>query len=410
MILYRFLVSLAALPVLALLVWRALRGRDGWRALAERLGEGSSTPHGGWWLHAASNGELASVRSLIDALLAVRPGLHILVTTNTVTGRTLARGWGLPQVTARLAPLDHRFVLARFFARHQPDALILIENELWPNRLAMAETRRIPVAVLGARISGRSARRWRKTGLGPRLLSRLSALSAQSVESEQRFVGLGLPHDRILPRLNLKTAVVSQTAHPLEWPRADTVLAASTHGGEEEQVLAAFLQARRQRPELRLILAPRHPRRSARIAALIHKTGLSHSTRSAGEPPSTEVYLADTMGEMANWYASAGICFIGGTLVAKGGHTPYEPAAHGCALLHGPDIANFREGFDRLDAAGGARIVTDSRALSDALITLDGPAQSAMAQAAKSALGNAADLAAMAAMLEQKMADAHFVQ
>lgn len=370
MILYRLLLSLALPVLLVRLLWRVLRGAEPAETLAERLGGGAPSAPGALWLHAASNGELASARPLITALLAARPDLRLLITTNTVTARALAQGWADPRIAVRAAPLDARWALTRFLARHRPAALIVVENELWPNRLILAAARGLPVFVVGARISTRSAARWRRTGLGPRLLAAVTALSAQDSASEAAFLNLGLRPDALLPGLNLKTAVEAPAPDcRLGWLRDATLLAASTHEGEEEIVLDAFAQARAQRPDLRLILAPRHPRRAPEIAALIAARGLAHVSRSSGAPSVVEVLLADTMGEMANWYAAAGLCFIGGTLVEKGGHTPWEPAAYGCALAHGPSTANHAEAFAALDAARAAWRVADSESLATAFAT-----------------------------------------
>ncbi|WP_287185148.1 3-deoxy-D-manno-octulosonic acid transferase [Rhodovulum sp.] len=386
MLSYRLLLSLAA-PVFAL---RLIR--DG-RLAAERLGGGPDAgPDAGpvIWLHGASNGELASARGLVDRLLDRRPGARLVVTCNSATGRALVRGWGLDRVAVRLAPLDYRWALARFLSRWQPAALVLIESELWPNRLAAMAARGRPVLVVGARMSARSAARWgRLPGLVGAMLARVGYLSAQDAASGARFVALGLDPARLGPVVDLKSDGAAPAPPdpdalarlaPL-FPRGDTLLAASTHEGEERAVLAAFAAARTTRPGLRLILAPRHPRRSPEIAAEIARTGLPFATRSRGEAPGPDmpVYLADTMGEMGLWYALAGIGFIGGSLVDRGGHTPWEPAARGTAILHGPHVANFARVYAALDAAGGARRVTGPDELARALAGLDGPAQAAMA-------------------------------
>ncbi|MFT3688156.1 3-deoxy-D-manno-octulosonic acid transferase [Paenirhodobacter sp.] len=361
MLLYRLLLALA-LPFLLVRLWL----REPREVLRERLGGGAAAP-GALWIHAASNGELASAHPLIEALLAQRPGLRLLLTVNTVTARQMAQGWNDPRITVRAAPLDARWILHRFLGRHRPVGLLVIENELWPNRLAICAASGVPVMVAGARMSARSAARWRKTGLGPALTRAITALSAQDPASEAAFLSLGLPRARLLPMLNLKTAVAAPPpTERLDWPRARTVLAASTHEGEEAIVLDAFARARAEEPSLRLILAPRHPRRAAEIARLIAARGLGFTLRSGGEAPTAPVLLADTMGEMANWYTAAGVCFIGGSLVPKGGHTPFEPAAHGCAIVHGPSCSNHAEAFAALDAAGAAIPVTDAATLAQA--------------------------------------------
>jgi len=407
-LIYRLLVSLFA-PIVALrLLLRRVAGREDARALAERLGAGAGglgaeKPGAGRpviWLHAASNGELTSARMLIEGLLRRDPAVRLVITTNTETGRALARFWALPRCHAALAPLDHRLILRRFLARTRPAVLVVVENELWPNRLAACAARAIPVLVVGARMSARSARRWAfLPGLTRNILAAITALSAQDAGSESRFIALGLPPDRLLAVRNLKTA--PGTAAPPEakalratLPRATTLLAASTHAGEEAPLLAAFAVAHRANPALRLIVAPRHPRRAAEIIALIGRAGLAHGARSQGAVPGdAPVYLADTMGEMALWYALAGVTFVGGSLTDRGGHTPYEPAALGSAILHGPFVSNFDAAYQALDAAGAALPVT-SATLTKTLtaLAMDPARQSALAEAARRVLAKGADI------------------
>lgn len=401
MLLYRVLLTLAA-PLAALRLWR-----DGPQARDERLARGlpaQAERAARLWLHAASNGEATAARPLIDAMLARDPRLHLLVTCNSLTGRDMVRGWGLERVDAVLAPLDYRPVLRRFIAAWQPEALIVIEGDIWPNRmLAMADR---GVIFVSARMSARSAARWgRLPGLAGRVFGAIRLLSAQDAASAERFAALGLPAAARAPGVNLKLGVAPAIdpasarligeMGPL-FTREETVLAASTHPGEEELVLRAFARARAKRPELRLILAPRHPKRAGEVATLIAREGLGHATRSAGEAPEgLPVYLADTLGEMAAWYALAGVAFIGGSLVPRGGHTPVEPAAFGCAILHGPHVANFAELYAALDRAGGARTVDSADAMATALTGLTADQHRQMAQAASDTLarqGGAAEL------------------
>lgn len=302
------------------------------------------------WLHGASVGELTSARPVIEMLARRAP---LIVTTNTTTGRALAQDWGL---NARLAPLDVPQALARFVDHYDPQVAVTLENELWPNRSALLDRAGIPQIVIGARMSERSARRWAKLPwlIGP-MLRRIDGLSAQSHSSEERLVRLGLPKQALLPRVQLKLLGPARTRPgiPPE-TRARTILAASTHEGEEDLVLDAFMAARRKVPGLRLIIAPRHPVRGDAVAALIGARGLYPARRSLGADETAPVLLADTLGEMARWYDAAGICITGGSLVPKGGHTPWEPAAHECAILHGPHVSNFAEDYAVLHAAGGA--------------------------------------------------------
>lgn len=389
--LYQILMALL-LPAMLAHAWitggrRALRERWGLAAAAARTGQRL-------WLHGASNGELASARAVLQEILAARPGLAVLVTSNSLTGRDLVEGWGLPRVTAALAPLDTAGAAARLMDRFQPQALVILENELWPSRLAAAHRRGVQILVIGARLSEGSAARWRLwPGLIGDALARLDWVSAQDEASARRLVKLGLPQAALGPTVTLKAMPAAPAAPQVPpfappAPRAACLLAASTHPGEEGPILTAFAGARLRGGPSFLILAPRHARRGDEVAALIASQGLTLARRSAGQAPGpdTQVYLADTMGEMGLWYAMAGICLIGGTFTDRGGHTPFEPAAHGCALIHGPDVANFAAPFAALDAAGGAIGLKDFAGLEAALCALPAGRQESLAAAGRAAL------------------------
>lgn len=367
---------------------------------AERMGRTAARSGTGplLWLHAASNGELTSARAVIDTLQARAPGLRLLITTNSETARSLARSWGLDAV---LAPLDLPGSVRRFLDTQRPAALVVVENELWPERLAACAARGIPVFVIGARMSVGSARNWgRVPGLARRVMDSIRYLSAQDAASGARFRALGLPPDRIGPVANLKSAVkAAQAEAALPFPRAATLLAASTHEGEEQIVLSAFTRAHAERPDLRLILAPRHPRRRDQVERMIAATGLTFATRSKHEVPGPEttIYHADTMGEMDLWYAAAGLCFVGGSLVDHGGHTPFEPATHGSAILHGPHTANSAPAYDALRAAGASVEVASADDLAAAILRLAEPRlQADLARAATDALAGLTDTAGLA--------------
>ncbi|MGA0616746.1 3-deoxy-D-manno-octulosonic acid transferase [Paracoccus sp. KR1-242] len=336
-----------ALAGTALRLTAPMTGAD-WR---ERLAlTGPEVVPGGIWLHAASVGELTSARLLAEALADQS---RLTVTTNSTTGRALASklGW-----TAVLAPLDVPQAVGRFLDRIEPSVLVTVENELWPNRSVMADELGVAQVVVGARISARSAERWARL---PRLirpmLERIDLLSAQDAGSEQRLMQLGLPPDAIGSRLNLKLLDPARIQPPHDGPdRAETVLAASTHEGEDEIVLDAYLAAREIVPGLRLILAPRHPVRGDAVAARLAARGIAFRRRSTGGDLDAQILLADTLGEMADWYAAAGICVTCGSFADHGGHTPWEPGAWRCAILHGPHVSNHAADYADLDAAGAA--------------------------------------------------------
>lgn len=324
------------------------------------------------WFHGASVGELTSARPIIAALAQTH---RVLVTANSVTGRDMVAGWGMP---ARLAPLDVPGALARFLDGVQPRLHITVEAEFWPLRSQIVADRCIPQTLIGARMSRRSETRWARLPrlIGP-VLRRLTALSAQDPDSERRLGALGLPEAAVLPRLDLKLLTPAGVVPPAPSSDRDrTVLAASTHEGEEAAVVDAWTQARQRHPGLRLILAIRHPQRGDEVAALLARRRIGFDRRSQGGThgggrggDSGDVLLADTLGEMDRWYAAAGICLVGGSLTDHGGHTPWEPAAHGAAILHGPHVGNFTDAYAVLDAAEAARRV-DAATLADVLMHL----------------------------------------
>lgn len=390
--LYRLLMTLA-LPVLLLAAW--MRGDR----LGERLG---LVPRGrdDLWLAAASVGEVRSARWVVEALLAARPGLRVLVTVQTGTARGIVEGWARDRVTVALAPIDTVGAPGRVMDRRGIGALLLVEGELWPGRMAAARARGVPVQSIGARLSARSAARWaRVPGLVRPMLARISFLSAQDASSRDRLLALGLRADATGPVLDLKAQLPppAPTVLPGPAPRGQVLLAASTHAGEEAAVLDAFAAQDRFS---HLILAPRHPDRGDEVARLMAARGMAVHRRSQGAAPApgVPVFLADTMGEMDQWYAMAGACLIGGSLVDRGGHTPYEPGRHGTALLHGPSTQNFAEVFARLDAAGAALPVT-ADGLAATLQALSPERQADLARAAEPLLQPADGSDLVAALL-----------
>ena len=379
--LYRLIIAL----VWPFLMLARLGRGESWDDVHERLG-GASAAGPVLWLHGASNGEVGSARWLVARLRQARPGLPVLVTCNTVTARAMVQGWQMPGVTAALAPVDAGFAVARFLRRWQPVVLISLEGEVWPNRFAACAAAGVPIVMLGARMSAGSYRGWRRFGgLAAAALAGVRYASAQDAASRQRLRDLGLPEAALGPDFDLKAQAVACLPVPLTLPRperAGWLLAASTHDGEDAAIVDAFAASGFEH----LILAPRHPARGDAIAALLARRGLSFQRRSTGgNPGGARVLLADTMGEMEAWYARCGSCVIGGTLVDKGGHTPWEPARHGCVLLHGPSVWNFAAPFAALDAAGAAIPVT-AQSLGAALAGLDAATQDRLAAAAMAVL------------------------
>ncbi|MBW6507585.1 MAG: 3-deoxy-D-manno-octulosonic acid transferase [Rhodobacteraceae bacterium] len=415
--LYLALTALCAPLLRHALAKRAAQGREDRARWREKLGvAGKARPAGPLlWLHAASMGELASVVALVTALCQARPGVALLVTTSTETSARLAAERLPARVLHQYLPLDLPGAVTRFLDHWHPDVAVWVESEFWPRLLEQTAARKIPMVLINARISDRSARRWHKVrGLAQRLLGHFGQVFAQDANTAQHLAALGVATGRLHAVGSLKenTAPLPFDATERDrlaglWAGRPRWLAASTHAGEEALVLAAHRLAMRAMPELLLILAPRHPERGAAVAAEAQAAGLALAERAGqhGEVATAEVYLADTLGELGLWFDLAPVVFLGGSLVPIGGHNPYEPVAQGAAVLHGPHIGNFGEIFARLDAGGGAQAVAGAQTLADAVSQLlaDGAtaarAQAEAARAVTSCNGAAAQKAMLAGII-----------
>lgn len=368
-------------PALRLhLALRARRGKEIAARLGERRGRDAARPPGRlFWLHAASIGETMSMLPVLEAMAAQEAALEFLVTTGTVTSaEMLARRLPpalAPRVRHRFVPLDVPDWVGRFLDGWRPDAAAFIESELWPNLLVAARARGVRLALINARMSPRSAARWaRAPGLARAVLGSFELVLARSAADAARLGGLGL--GRVACWGDMKAAASSLPAEPgaLAALRAaigarPVVLAASTHPGEEEIVLAAHRALAAEVPGLLSIIVPRHPERGGGIAALAAAAGLSAARRAEGAAPdrAVEVYVADTLGELGLFYRVAGVALVGGSLVPHGGQNPLEPARLHCPILLGPHAWNFEEPVGRLLAAGGALRVDAAAALAPAI-------------------------------------------
>lgn len=393
LVLYRALSALA-LPFAARRQHRRITEAGFSEARArERLGHASvARPDGRLiWLHGASVGEAQSVLALSGRLAA--QGVRVLLTSGTASSAQVIAG-RLPQgVIHQFSPLDGRAAVRRFLDHWRPDLAVLVESELWPNLLLGCAARDVPVALLNARLSERSAARWaRLPGTARRLLSGVVMAHCQDARTRDHLRQLGVAQAET--GVNLKSVQPSPEVSNSELQTLRNSIgerplwvAASTHAGEDEAVLAAHETLLRTYPELLLILMPRHPERRAEITALIGKNGLQYATRSTGDLPDAEaqVYLADTLGESALWYTLSPIVFLGGSLVQVGGHTPFEPAAAGCAIVHGPHYDNFAEVYAAFHAANASDEITSATSLAETITALltDPARRSARAEAAK---------------------------
>lgn len=389
-----------------LLKRRRAQGKEDPIRWREKLGHPTHPrPHGPLiWLHAVSVGEGLSVLPLLNRLVA--SGATVLVTSTTVTSaRLLAER--LPKgCLHQFLPLDLPGPVKGFLDHWRPDLAVFVESEFWPRLLRDTQARDIPMILVNARISEKSARNWRRVpGLARALLSGFTALTAPEPRVAALLAELGADPARIRTTGSLKRGtgrlpVDSATLADLRDAIASrkTWLAASTHPGEEDAILDAH-QALRDRL---LILAPRHPARGEAIRDLITTRGLTVAQRARQEPitPETQVYLADTLGEMGLWFDLCPVSFIGGSLVPVGGHNAYEAVAHGSAVITGPQVSNFAALYDSLLQAKGAMMVPDAPALAAAIRALDDPAiHTAQTEAANTAISAESDATAETATL-----------
>jgi 3-deoxy-D-manno-octulosonic-acid transferase len=367
-----FLVLIGSTPWWLLQMWRHGKYRSGW---GERLGKvpdrlRHATPEATIWVHAVSVGEVLAMTRVIERLKAELPRRRIIVSTTTDTGQKLARERFGNDNVFRL-PLDLPFAVRPYFAAFRPQLLILAESEFWPNLLRWAKRSGASVAVVNARISDRSFsgyRRFRRL-LQP-MMHDIDLLLAQSDEDVRRLLQIGAPSERVHLSGNLKfevnaparSALTSAFAEAI--PREEigpVIVAGSTLEGEEAMLIEMFQQVRLRYAKAVLVLAPRHPERFDRIAALVSSSGIPYQRRShwnGSIPIHAGVFLLDSIGELASLYEVADLAFIGGSLVPRGGHNVVEAAQFGKAILVGPHTENFRDIIEIFQRADALRIVT----------------------------------------------------
>lgn len=375
---YRGTMILLRPVAMAVLAVRRRRGKEDPDRLAERRGHPSlARPNGRLvWMHGASVGETVSLLPIVERL--TQRGISVLVTSGTRTSAEILAQRLPPGAIHQYVPLDVPAYLQRFLAHWRPDLLMVAESELWPNMILDAKRAGVPVVIVNARLSERSYLRWQRLpGAIHALLSQIDLVLAQSHDDAQRLVWLGAP--RVGVAGNLKFDVPAPPADPLVLAALTGLIgarpvwiAASTHAGEEDLVVAAHREVAKRQPGLLTIIAPRHPRRGAEVAAIAERAGLAVSRRSEGGQPhrETDIHIVDTIGELGLFYRLCPIVFMGGSLVKHGGQNPIEPGKLGSAILHGPHVHNFSEVYGALGTAGGALEVADGPALAAALAAL----------------------------------------
>lgn len=372
------------LPFILLRLW--IKNRqipNGLQFWHERLGF-SLRPFspGGIWVHAVSVGESLAAIPLIKLLQQRYPVTPIVVTNETKTGAERIRVELGDSVTQLYFPYDLPLVLRRFFKALQPKLLILIETELWPNLLVSCQLYQVPVVLVNARLSERSAKSYRRIlPLMRKMLNSINAIAAQFQADADRFIALGFPAERVQVTGSLKfdlTLPLRLTEQAQHWrkiwgEKRPVWIAASTHPGEEELILQAFTETRRFYPDLLLISIPRHVDRVPQLEQLYNSRAyktIKRTDNNQSEMSDADIFIGNTMGELPIFYAAADLAFVGGSLVEKGGQNPLEPAAVGLPILTGPYTFNFATITEQLKQRHVEIQVTNAEELAEQVIAL----------------------------------------
>jgi 3-deoxy-D-manno-octulosonic-acid transferase len=373
----------AAVPLMPIaLSWRARHGKEDRARLGERFGRASLPRPAGRlaWIHAASVGETNAIMPLVKRLAT--SGFSIVFTSVTVTSAGIA-AQRLPHGAChQFAPLDAPPLIGRFLDHWRPDLALFVESELWPTTIVKLAAAGIPQVLVNARLSERSFRGWRRLGgVARSILGRIPLCLAQSAQDAERYAALGVQRVEVTgnlkfdaPAPDVDTGLLAEFRGAIDG--RPVWVAASTHAGEEAIVAEAhrLLQARFSR--LLTIIVPRHPERGDLIRSELAAKELRMAQRSRAEKvdDTTEIYIADSLGELGLFYRVAPIAFLGGSLIPHGGQNPIEPVRLGSAVLHGPHVHNFQEIYATIDGVDGAPPIADAAGLADAISTfLDDP-------------------------------------
>lgn len=382
--LYTLLLWIALPVILTRLLIRGLRNHSYWKRVRERFG---------WvprpdvpctvWVHAVSVGEVTASSPLVEVLLERYPNLKVIVTTMTPTGADRVAQLFGERVLHRYVPYDYPFAINQFLNRIQPALAVILETEIWPNLVHFCHARGCKVIFTNVRLSERSYQRYQHVRrlIAP-VLANATAIGVQSEVERERLIGLGARQASIEITGNMKFEVSLPASLPIiaeavrrEWGQHRPVfVAGSTHEGEEQIMLSVYESLSGLYPDLLLVIAPRHPERFDSVGRLVRRRGFDLVRRSDGKPTlsaTTQVYIADTMGELPVFYSAADIAFIGGSMLdGLGGHNVLECCAVGVPVLYGPHMTNF-EDIARITSERGAGVqVSDATSLIDTLKTL----------------------------------------
>ncbi|EHQ58576.1 3-deoxy-D-manno-octulosonic-acid transferase [gamma proteobacterium HIMB55] len=385
--LYSLLISLLSpLFVLRLLVKSVNEPgyrRQWWRRFALGMPSRVRSGDGLIWVHAVSVGELLAVAPLVERMLQEWPDKAVLITNTTPTGSEQTQKLFGNRVEHTWFPFDTPLVTGAFLRHWSPQLVVMVETEIWPNVMASAHEQGIPVALVNARLSSRSARGYARLGDFTReTLKGFSLIAAQSKSDDRRFRRIGAEPDAMQVVGSIKFDIdLAARRGQLEVIKSELGsdiqsrplwAAASTHPGEEQLVIDAYQALTQRGIATRLLLAPRHPNRTADIIKLLERASLSYQRRSDKMPinADTDILIIDTLGELSAFLGLADAAFIGGSLVPRGGHNPIEAAAWGCAVITGPHVINFATIVRDMERGGAIRVVVDQKELADRLASV----------------------------------------
>ena len=389
---YSLLIRLALPFILVRLWWQGRKApalRQDWQ---HRLGLVPQLHGPVIWVHAVSVGETIAAGPMVRRLLARNLGATILMTAMTDTGLAQARKMFGDRIAYAYAPYDTPGGIRRFLNRVNPRILVIMETEIWPNIIRQCRSRRVPVFLINARMSERSARGYERVrGVAAPIIKSISWVAAQAEKDAERFRRIGVAPGNVEVTGSVKFDVdipddvrAASVSFRKSLGERPVWIAGSTHTGEDEQLLAAHRQILVQHADALLIIVPRHPERFDSVAEMAQGEGFSVVRRSTGASPAgAEVYLGDTMGELMMLYGASDIAFVGGSLIERGGHNPLEPAVWGIPVFSGPHVFNFETIFQRLQDDGGVHLVQGSDDLAKAVSRLMADSDARLACGAK---------------------------
>ncbi|WP_273204231.1 lipid IV(A) 3-deoxy-D-manno-octulosonic acid transferase [Marinobacter subterrani] len=377
--LYSQLIRLILPFLLLRLCWQGRKAPALRRNLGHRIGLVPRIPGAVVWVHAVSVGETIAAAPMVRRLLAQDPDITILMTAMTDTGLAQARRMFGNRVRYAYAPYDTPGSIRRFLNRARPRILVIMETEIWPNMIRQSRARDVPVFLINARLSERSARGYHRIrSLVAPIMQSISWVAAQAEKDAERFRRIGVAPSKVEVTGSVKFDVdIPEDVRAVSVALRQTFagrpvwIAGSTHSGEDRQILAAHRAVLANHPNALLILVPRHPERFEAVADQTLREGFTLALRSRRQDPaSAQVYLGDTMGELMMLYGASDLAFVGGSLVERGGHNPLEPAGWGIPVFSGPHIFNFETIYQSLLDEHGVKLVADAGELASHVSSL----------------------------------------